>query len=82
MYVWLACVHKLFSELRKASERFVDELSELASGKSSSTGLHAVPVEGVVEGLGGIVEEALVIAVRLAEDGNHIGVLEICARNH
>jgi hypothetical protein len=38
----------------------VDERADPAAGRAAAVGLHAIPVERVVEGLGGVVEEALV----------------------
>ena len=75
-------VEELLSELLKAAELLLNELSKLAGGLSSAVGLHAVPVEGVVEGLGGIVEQRLVLPIGLAKNGDHIITLHLSARDH
>jgi hypothetical protein len=57
-----ASVCELRAELVVGAEVLVDEGGELAGGLSAAIGLHAVPVELVVEALSGVVEEGLVLA--------------------
>ena len=51
---------KFSLELVIAAELGVDHGSDLASCDATSVSLHAIPVEGVVPALGGVVEKALV----------------------
>ena len=55
-------VGELRAELIVRAEVLVDEGGKLAGRLSTAVGLHAVPVELVVEALGGVVEESLVLA--------------------
>ena len=55
-------VNELSTELIVRAEVLVDKGGELASRLATAVGLHAVPVEGMVVRLGGIVEEGLVLA--------------------
>src|SRR5690606_6910084 len=49
---------ELFRELIEGTEGGVDGISQSAGGLTTTVGLHAVPVEGVVPHLGGVVEDA------------------------
>jgi len=56
---------ELILELGHRAERLVDRVGELAGGFAATVRAHRVPVESVVPGLRGVVEDA---AGRLADD--------------
>ncbi|MDQ1132993.1 hypothetical protein QE386_001588 [Pseudoxanthomonas winnipegensis] len=49
---------ELFLELLEVAEGRVDQLGQLAAGRAAAVGRQAVPVEGVVPHLRGVVEHA------------------------
>jgi len=59
----VACSFKLRSESSIGTERTVDQVSNCTGGLAAATGLHALPVEGVVPDLSGVVEQTDVIGV-------------------
>jgi hypothetical protein len=74
--VLIAVLVNFFLERRERAERGVDGVGQLAGGFAAAVGLQAVPVEGVVPDLRGVVEHA---ALRLADDLLQSACLELGA---
>ena len=81
-HLWHLVMHTYLAELLVAAELLVDEGSEFASGLAAAVGLHAIPVESVVVALCGVVEQPLVLAVGVSEDGDDVLALEFGAGHH
>ena len=62
----------------ETAERGIDGFGQFTGRSAAAVGLQAVPVEGVVPDLGGVVEQA---ALRFAHDGFQIGGFEFGAGN-
>ena len=74
----VASILELSAEVLIRTERGVDQVSNTASRGSSTTRLHALPVEIVVPGLRRIVEETLVTRSLCSTDNaDDISVLQI-----
>lgn len=74
----VASILELGAEVLIRTERGVDQVSNTASGGSSTTRLHALPVKIVVPGLRRIVEETLVTrSLCSTDDADDISVLQI-----
>jgi hypothetical protein len=77
-----ASINELGAEAGEATKRGLNQSRQSTRRLSSSSGLHALPVEGVVEALGGVVEQSLVVAVGAAQDGHQVSTLKISALDH
>mmetsp|Transcript_17401 Transcript_17401/g.42228 ORF Transcript_17401/g.42228 Transcript_17401/m.42228 type:complete len:289 (+) Transcript_17401:119-985(+) len=74
---------KLLLELVIRPKVLVNLGRDVAGGRAAAVGLHAVPVERVVPGLSGVVEQAhVVVLVRLHEDGLGVVSLHLGALDH
>lgn len=58
--VRFTCGDEFSAEFVETAELLIDQGSDFAGGDTASVGLHAVPVEGVVPTLSGVVEKSLV----------------------
>ena len=70
---------EFFFELRKAAERLLDAVGELAARFAAAFGRQAVPIKRVVPHLRRVVEQS---SLRLLHDRHQIHVLELGALDH